>query len=92
MKKSKVDVIIPCYNYAHFIDECLEAVTSQVFEDFLVTLIDNASTDDTQQRAEHWAEKDSRIHYVRNEKNLGFHGNVEKAIELTDSELVVFCQ
>ncbi len=89
MKQTKVDVIIPAYNYGHFLDECLESVTSQVFEDFQVTLIDNASNDDTQQRAEVWAQKDSRIHYVRNEKNLGFHGSVEKALAMTNADLVV---
>lgn len=85
----KIDVIIPCYNYAHFLDECLTAVTGQTRGDFSVLLMDNASTDNTPQVAEAWMQRDPRIRYQRNESNIGAVGNMQRGYELTAAEYVV---
>lgn len=88
MVDHKVDVIIPSYNYGHFLDEAIESVLSQSYENFCLTIMDNASTDDTADVVKKWQKKDGRVNYVRNEKNLGFHGNVEKGLSVTFAKYV----
>lgn len=44
---ASLDVVIPCYNYEHFLSECVGSVLSQDVERLREIIIDNASTDDS---------------------------------------------
>ena len=59
----KVSIIIPAYNYANYISECLDSVISQTFKDWECIIIDNCSTDNTSEVVKEYAAKDSRIKY-----------------------------
>ncbi|TVO58272.1 glycosyltransferase [Denitromonas halophila] len=89
MAEHRIDIIIPCYNYAHFLDECLAAIAAQTRGDYQVLVMDNASTDDTPEVAARWMAQDSRIRYHRNDTNLGAVGNMKRGYELTAAEYVV---
>lgn len=89
-RKTRVDVIVPVYNYGRFLDACLESVVTQSFSDFGVIVIDNASTDNTRELAEAWCRRDGRIRYVRNEANIGSSKSCIKAYRMTDSDYVMY--
>ena len=57
---SRVDVIVPCYNYGRFLRECVESVLSQPVE-VRVLIIDDASTDDTPEVAAALAAEDANL-------------------------------
>ena len=59
----KVSIIIPAYNYAKYIGECLDSVISQTFKDWECIIIDNCSTDNTSEIVKVYATNDSRIKY-----------------------------
>jgi len=42
-----VSIIIPCYNYAHFLAEAIESALAQSYASFEVIVIDDGSTDET---------------------------------------------
>lgn len=61
----KVSVIIPLHNYAHFIEETLDSVARQTFQDLAVIVIDDASTDQSRAVAERWMRTVDAPHLTR---------------------------
>ncbi len=47
MAKYKVSIILPCYNVARYIDNAVEAILRQTWQDYEVIFINDGSTDDT---------------------------------------------
>ncbi len=86
---AKVSVIVPCYNVENFIDEALESILTQTFNDFEVLCLDDASTDSTYSKICQWAEKDSRFKKRRNGKNLGLIGTLNELIKWSDSDYLI---
>jgi glycosyltransferase involved in cell wall biosynthesis len=68
---STVSVIIPCYNYAHFLRECVESVVSQVSVEVQVLIIDDASSDNSTQVAAELSAHNSCVEFRRHDKNCG---------------------
>lgn len=66
----KVDVVIPCYNYARFLERCVASVLSQEVP-VRVLIIDDASKDDSAEVATRLSARDERVHFVRHAVNQG---------------------
>jgi glycosyltransferase involved in cell wall biosynthesis len=43
----KVNVVIPCYNYAGYVEEAIGSVLLQTYKDYVLTLVNDGSTDDS---------------------------------------------
>lgn len=71
MEKPILDVIVPCYNVEEYIAEALESLLDQSFQSFEIIVIDDASLDNTCAIVKQYAERDSRIKLISNEKNMG---------------------
>ncbi|OTE95251.1 hypothetical protein BCS42_09215 [Crenothrix sp. D3] len=71
----KISIGMPVYNGDRFIREALDSLLNQTFIDFELIISDNASTDDTGIICFEYAKKDSRIKYIRQDKNLGASAN-----------------
>lgn len=87
--KPKVSVVIPTYNYAHFLDETVQSVLDQTYTDFELIIVDNCSTDNTAEVVQKYL-TDKRVNYIVNEQNLGLVGNWNKCLELAQGEYVKF--
>lgn len=69
---SSVSVVIPCYNYGHFLRECVSSVLAdQPGVDVRVLIIDDASTDDSAQVAKQIATDDRRVDLIVHSMNAG---------------------
>ena len=63
MNNPLVSIIIPTYNRAHFIGETLESVIAQTYENWECIVVDDGSTDYTDELMEYYCKKDTRIQY-----------------------------
>jgi glycosyltransferase involved in cell wall biosynthesis len=66
----RVDVVVPCYNYARFLRRSVESILCQDGVAVRVLVIDDASSDETDQVGQALA-TDSRVHFRRHPGNLG---------------------
>lgn len=84
--KPKVSIGLPIYNGDDFLEETLDSILAQTFVDFEVIISDNGSTDQTEKICRDYMAKDKRIHYFRNQSNLGAARNYNITFELSSGE------
>ena len=68
--KELVSVIIPVYNTENFLEECLDSVCTQTYDKLEIILVNDGSTDYSEQICNEYAGKDNRIKVI-NKKNTG---------------------
>lgn len=79
-----VSVCIPTYRGRAAIGAAIESVLAQDFTDFELIVIDDGSPDDTDAIVERFS--DSRLVYLRNERNLGPQGNWNRCLEIAQGK------
>lgn len=82
----RVSIIMPVYGVAAYLDEAIQSVVCQTFEDWELLILDDCSTDGAQQIAAAWAARDARIRLCNNEKNLGVAQTRNRGIALARGE------
>jgi len=65
----RFSVVLPTYNRAHLLERSVRSVLNQSFSDFELIIVDDNSTDDTEDYIN--SIDDSRIIYIRHNKNKG---------------------
>ncbi len=68
---SSVDVVIPCYNYAHYLRSSVQSVLAQPGVNVRVLIIDDCSSDETPAIGRELASSDPRVTFRRHERNRG---------------------
>jgi len=87
MNSPLFSICIPNYNYANYIGETIQSVLSQSFQDFEIIVADNASTDNSVEVIMNIA--DPRIRVIRNEFNVGFAPNLDRASEQASGQFII---
>jgi len=82
----KVSIGLPVYNGEKFLRRRIDSILSQTFKNFEFIISDNASSDLTQAICDEYAKKDSRIRYIRQEKNNGPNWNFNFVLREARSE------
>lgn len=85
-----VTIGLPLYNDARYLSKALDSLLAQSFTDFEILISDNASTDQSPQICAEYAKKDSRIRYVRQERNLGARDNFVFVLHQAGSEFFMW--
>lgn len=90
MKTPHISVVIPTYNYGHFVTEALGSVLAQTYPAREIIVVDDGSTDDTSEKLQPY---ENRIRYIHQEnqglpaaRNTGIRAACGEFIALLDSD------
>jgi glycosyltransferase involved in cell wall biosynthesis len=86
---SRVDVIIPCYNYGRFLGRCVQSVLSQTEVEVKALVLDDASMDETAEIAAAMAARDKRVQFRRHATNCGHIATYNEGFEWATSEFLL---
>ena len=75
-----VSVLTPVYNGALYLDECIQSVVRQTYDNFEFVIVDNCSTDNSYEIAAAAASADERIRVVRNSEHVGLIPNWNRTL------------
>ena len=88
-----VSVVVPAYNYGHFLGETLSDLQKQTYEHWECIIVDDGSTDNTQDVAKEWCLKDKRYRYIFQKnaglsaaRNTGIKNCIGTFIQLLDAD------
>lgn len=88
-----VSIIIPCFNQAQYLDEALQSVYDQTYQDWECVIVNDGSLDNTEEVAKNWIVKDARFKYFYKEngglssaRNLGLDVVRGYYIQFLDSD------
>jgi len=85
----KFSICIPNYNYAKYIGETIESVLNQTYQEFSIIIVDNASTDNSWNVIQSYAIKDTRVKAFRNNYNVGFAPNLDRAAQKAPDDFII---
>jgi len=86
----KVSVIIPVYNVERYLNTCLNSVLRQTLKEFEIICIDDCSTDKSWDILREYANKDSRVKIIKNERNLGPSVARNRGLDMAKGEYIFF--
>ena len=90
MPKITVSVCIPVYNSASYLAQAVESVLSQSYPEFELLIVDDCSTDGSAEIAAGYAASDTRIRFIKNERNMGMVGNWNYCLDLAQGIYIRF--
>ncbi|MEZ0394862.1 MAG: glycosyltransferase family 2 protein [Anaerolineales bacterium] len=81
-----VSIGMPVYNGEKHLPRALASLLNQSYINFEILISDNASADGTEEICKKFARQDKRIHYFRNQENIGAWANFQRVLELARGE------
>lgn len=92
LKKAEVEIsiIIPVHNKVNFTISALKDLSHLDAAKIEIIIVDNASSDGTQEKLQALQKTMPNLVYLRNEVNLGFGAAVNKAFKHSDGNIVLF--
>lgn len=86
---SLISVVIPVYNVAKYLPQCLDSVINQNYENLEILVVDDGSTDNSGSICDAYAEQDSRIRVFHTE-NHGLSAARNYALDRATGDYIAF--
>ena len=87
--KPLVSIIVPIYNVEKFLDDCVESIVKQSYDNLDIILVDDGSPDNSPKICDEWAKKDNRIKVIH-KKNGGVCSARNEGIKSAKGEWISF--
>ena len=89
VRRPKVSVITPCFNYGHFLPESISSALEQDGVELELIIVDDASTDNSAAVAEQYASKYDQVNVIRRRSNAGPGPAFNEGLSVASGEFVV---
>ena len=86
----KISIITPAYNCEKYLEEAVNSVLSQTWQDWELLIIDDCSRDNTYACMQEIAKQDQRIRIFQNSRNLGAAGTRNYGIRQAKGQWIAF--
>lgn len=85
----QVSVIVPVYKTENYLDQCIESIIQQTFQNFEIIIVDDGSPDACPKMCDLWATRDERVKVIHKE-NGGVSSARNAGIMVARGEYIVF--
>lgn len=85
-----VSVIMPTYNRSSVIGSAIESVMNQSYKKWELIIIDDGSSDGTEDIVKKYSQSDKRIVYIKNNRKKGVSGARNAGLEFAKGEYVAY--
>lgn len=96
MSQSLVSVIVPCYNYAHFLGEALDSLLAQSYNNWECIIVNDGSHDNTEEVALNYCTQNKKFKYFHKEngghssaRNFGVRHSLGEYILPLDADDII---
>ncbi|HEM2541092.1 TPA: glycosyltransferase [Streptococcus suis] len=86
---NKISIIVPIYNVEQYLSKCIDSIVNQTYKHIEILLVNDGSTDNSEEICLAYAKKDSRIRYYKKE-NGGLSDARNYGIERAKGEFLAF--
>lgn len=88
MSNPKVSIILSVYNEEDVIEECLDSLLNQTYDNIEIICIDDGSEDSSREILERYDSENKKINFVPNEENLGLTKSLNKGIDIAEGKYI----
>lgn len=89
MKDFLISVVIPVYNVEKYLQECLDSVSAQTYENFEAVIIDDGSQDTSGAICDSYAARDTRLRVIH-QKNSGLSAARNAGLDASRGAYLLF--
>ena len=86
---AKLSVVVPVYQVKHYLERCIKSILSQTYTDFEIILVDDGSTDGSQNICDFYAKKYDFINTIH-KQNGGLSSARNAGIDAATGEYIMF--
>lgn len=84
----KISILMTTYNVAPYIEESVQSVLAQTYEDFELIIVDNISSDGTYEKLLEFQKKDPRIHLIQSRERCGIGKALNDILPLATGDFI----
>ncbi len=89
MLEPLISIIVPIYKVEQYLDECIETLVNQTYNNLEIILVDDGSPDNCPRMCDDWAKKDNRIKVIH-KKNGGLSAARNTGLDIAKGEYIGF--
>lgn len=71
----RVSVIVPVYNMESYIQQCLDSLIAQTYQDFELIIVDDGSTDQSGEICERYQSKFQNVNIIHKKRRINYCQN-----------------
>ena len=83
-----ISVLMSVHNGERYLRAAIDSILNQTFTDFEFVIVDDASKDSAPKILQEYAKRDSRVHLITNERNLGLTASLNRGLRECRGEFV----